>query len=74
MGGMMTQTTRRRPSIDLFRVFTQPWASDRLDVAREQFRAGQLDEKVFRATLAMMGYTRVGIDAEVRDQLALKGR
>jgi hypothetical protein len=53
------------------RWLTEPWITGRLDEAREAFRQGRIDEWKFRSTLAMMGYTRYGVDAEVRDQLSL---
>lgn len=51
--------------------FSNPWATGRLEQAREDFRAGRITEWQFRLLLGRLGYTRYGIDSEVSDQLGI---
>lgn len=60
-------------SLNPIRWLTDPWASGRLNQAREDFRAGRITEHRFRQLLAMMGYTAYGIQREIEDQQTLAG-
>lgn len=53
----------------MLRWFSNPWASARLDQAREDFRAYHIDEFRFRSVLAMLGYGQHQIEAEVNGEL-----
>lgn len=56
--------------IDIVRwLLGRGWSDDELNAAREQFRAGLINEWKFRGTLRRLGYTQYGIDREVEDQI-----
>lgn len=67
----MLQRLRDVAELLQLRWMSDPWASGRLQQAREDFRAGRITEYKFRSILAMLGYTAYGIDREVGDQLLL---